>query len=70
MMIKVFGSWINPDHILDLIPNHWGDGKDTIARTYNLCGFADSNKLKVWENKSVDEVGNEINKQIAETKQK
>ena len=68
MMIKVFGAWINPDHILCLTPRIEAGITRIIAITYESATNGTEN-LAIWDNKSLDDVGTEINRQIAATKE-
>jgi hypothetical protein len=68
MMIKVFGAWINPDHILCLELRVQAGIKRIFAVTYESTTNS-GDILAVWDGKSLNEVGTEINKQIAKTKE-
>ena len=62
MLIKVFGEWINPDHVVGL-----SQEKDKDGTNYILINFINNGTNRI-NHKTECEVAEEINKQIKENR--
>ncbi len=66
MIINVFGEWLNPDHIVRLMPTIVYKNTEKVIAWGMPTGEGISREIAEWRDTTCEAVADEINKQIKE----